>query len=156
MFEGSAANLSGIGNALNNVMIGGSGNNTLTGAAGNDTLIGGAGNDTLIGGAGNDTFVLSAATDSGVGAGNRDIITDFLSGTDRIDLSGMDANAGLAGNQAFTMINTLAFSGVAGQLRYSAVGTDTVMEGDVDGNGVADFQIQLTGFQTFVPADLVL
>ena len=54
------------------------------------------------------------------------------------------------------MINTSAFSNVAGQLRYNVAGTDTVLEGDVDGDSVADFQIQLTGIHTFVPADLVL
>jgi len=31
-----------------------------------------------------------------------------------------------------------------------------VLEGDVDGDSVADFQIQLPGNPTFVPADLVL
>ena len=147
VFSGSTGNFTGTGNALNNLMIGGSGDNTLDG---------GAGQDTLTGGAGADTFVVAALGDSEVGAG-RDIITDFLSGTDRIQFTGIDANTGAAGHQAFTMINTAAFSiGVAGQLRYSFAGTDTIVEGDVDGDGVADFQIQLTGNHTITAADLVV
>ena len=99
--------------------------------------------------------MLTALGDSGVGA-LRDIITDFVSGTDRIDFSGIDANTGVAGNQAFTMLGTAAFFGVAGQLRYDVVGADTVMQGDVNGDGVADFELQLTGIHSFVPADLLL
>ena len=86
----------------------------------------------------------------------RDIITDFLSGTDKIDFTGIDANTGAAGDQAFTMINTAVFSGAAGELRYSVSGGNTVMEGDVNGDSVADFQLQLTGSHTFVAADLQL
>ena len=146
VFSSAVGNLKGTGNALNNLMIG---------SNGNDTLIGGGGKDTLTGGAGADTFVVAALGDSGVGAG-RDIITDFLSGTDRIQFTGIDANTGAAGDQAFTMINTAAFSNVAGQLRYSVAGSNTLMEGDVDGNGVADFQLQLTGNHSFAAADLLL
>ncbi|WP_405041595.1 M10 family metallopeptidase C-terminal domain-containing protein, partial [Polaromonas sp.] len=81
---------------------------------------------------------------------------DFVNGTDRIQLTGIDANTALAGDQAFTMINTGAFTGTAGQLRYTTGGGTTVMEGDVNGDSVADFQLQLTGNHTFVAADLLL
>ena len=97
-----------IGIALNAVIekaIGGSGNDTLiasntgstlSGGGGNDTLIGGAGNDRLIGGTGvdnltgggsGDTFVFLLG-DSSAASGQHDRITDFVSGTDHIDLSG--------------------------------------------------------------------
>jgi len=59
---------------------GGAGNDQLNGGAGNDRLDGGTGNDTLNGGAGNDTFVLSR------GSGH-DVVQDFQSGVDHIDLS---------------------------------------------------------------------
>jgi Ca2+-binding RTX toxin-like protein len=156
LFYGGLGNFTGSGNDGNNQIVGRAGNDTLNGAGGNDILIGGAGADTLTGGIGADTFVLTALGDSGVGAGLRDIITDFVSGTDKIDFSGIDANTGVAGNQAFTMIGTGAFFGVAGQLRYDVVGADTVMQGDVNGDGVADFELQLTGIHSFVPADLLL
>ena len=140
----------------NDNLVGTAGNDTLSGGLGNDTLRGGAGVDILIGGAGADTFVFAALGDSGVGAGFRDIIADFLSGTDHIDFSGIDANTNVADRQAFTMINTSAFSHVAGQLRYDVVATNTILQGDVNGDGVVDFEVQLTGVHTFVPADLIL
>ena len=94
---------------------------------------------------------------------SRDIITDFINGTDRIDLSAIDANTLAGGNNAFTFIGTGVFSGGgaagaagAGQLRYSFAGTDTLVEGDVNGDGTADFQIQLTGHHTMTAADLML
>jgi Ca2+-binding RTX toxin-like protein len=68
-----------IGNVADNILSGGAGDDTLVGGAGNDTLIGGLGVDMLTGGAGIDTFAL---VDTG-----RDIITDFNSGEDIIDLS---------------------------------------------------------------------
>ncbi|HEY3049928.1 MAG TPA: M10 family metallopeptidase C-terminal domain-containing protein, partial [Polaromonas sp.] len=155
LFFGGLGSFIGSGNDLNNFIAGGAGADTLNGGGGIDSLIGGAGADSLTGGIGADTFVLTALGDSGVGA-LRDIITDFISGTDRIDFSGIDANTLVAGNQAFTMLGTAAFFGVAGQLRYDVVGADTVMQGDVNGDGVADFELQLTGIQSFVPADLLL
>jgi serralysin len=56
--------------------------NRLDAGAGNDTLTGGLGNDTLIGGAGNDKFVFAKD-------GSTDTITDFETGFDKIDLSGL-------------------------------------------------------------------
>jgi Ca2+-binding RTX toxin-like protein len=142
------------------LLSGGAGNNTLHGTLRNDVLLGGTGRDTLTGSAGADTFVYTALNQSGVGAANRDLITDFVNGSDRIDLSGIDANSIAGGNDAFTFIGNAAFLGggaaSAGQLRYSFAGTNTIVEGDVDGNGTADFQIQLTGNHTMTAADLVL
>ena len=142
-----AGAVNGTGNMLANVIVGNTGANLLTG---------GLGADTFTGSAGADIFALTAVADSGVGAGARDVITDFLSGTDKISFAGIDASTTAAGDQAFTMINTAAFSGLAGQLRYSFLGSDTVMEGDVNGDMLADFQLQLTGNRTFIAADLLL
>jgi Ca2+-binding RTX toxin-like protein len=149
VFTNAVGNMTGTGNALNNLLVG---------SAGDDILIGGGGSDTLRGAAGADRFVLTTLTDSGVGVALRDVIADFVSGTDKIDFTGIDANTtvGATGDQAFTMINTAAFTGVAGQLRYNWVGTDTEMQGDVNGDGVADFQLVLTGNKTFVAVDLLL
>jgi len=153
------------GNAAANTLDGGAGNDILHGLDGNDTLNGGAGNDILSGGRGadiltggsrGDRFIFSALAEMGVGAGNRDIITDFNSG-DRLDFTVLDANTGTVANEAFTMINTAAFGGVAGQLRYSNVaGGITVVQGDVNGDSIADFEIQLTGTHVFVAADILL
>jgi Ca2+-binding RTX toxin-like protein len=158
VFSNAVGNMVGNGNTLNNLIIGSAGNDTLSGGDGIDTLVGGLGLDRLIGGAGADTFVLKSVAESGVTPTTRDVIADFVSGTDKIDLTGIDANttAAATGDQAFTMINTAAFSGVAGQLRYNWMGTDTEMQGDVNGDGVADFHLVLTGNKTFVAADLLL
>ncbi|MBM2576659.1 S8 family serine peptidase [Jannaschia sp. Os4] len=56
------------------------GNDVLRGDAGADTLFGGGGQDTLVGGAGEDIFVFS----DGFG---RDVVRDFRTGADVIDLS---------------------------------------------------------------------
>jgi VCBS repeat-containing protein len=151
-----ASAISGSGNALANSLIGNAAANTLFGDAGNDVLTAGAGADMLTGGVGADRFILATLADTGVGAGLRDIITDFVSGADKLQFTGIDANTGVALDQAFSMINTAAFGNVAGQLRYFVDGADTVLEGDVNGDGVADFQLQLTGNHTFVAADLLL
>jgi Ca2+-binding RTX toxin-like protein len=123
---------------------GSGGRDTLYGGSGDDILIGGAGADLLIGGAGADIFQYNATTDAARATGilaplNREIIADFQSGIDRIDLSAIDANTLVAGNQAFTFVGSRAFSRVAGQLRYSG----GILSGDTNGDGVADFEIQM-------------
>ncbi len=80
------------------------GRDTLNGGYGNDILIGGGKADSLTGGAGADTFRFQAASD--LGLGHTDIIQDFSRAQlDRIDLSGIDANTTLAGNQAFRLVD---------------------------------------------------
>ena len=133
---------------------GGSGNDTVTGSAGNDTLIGGAGKDFLAGGAGADTFVFGKASDSGTGL-NWDLVSDFVVGADRIDLTGMDASTAVAGDQAFTYLGTSDFTGVAGQLRMDQ-GTPgyTRFMGDLNGDSVADFEIRLAWADPLAPLSL--
>jgi Ca2+-binding RTX toxin-like protein len=103
------ANLNGTGNDLANVMIGNSGSNRLNGGAGDDRLIGGDGVDYLTGGAGKDVFVGEiTATKAATKLGNLsiDVILDFQPGVDKIDLSGIDANTTLSGDQAFKLTNS--------------------------------------------------
>lgn len=156
--------ITGTGNTLANVITGNSGNNTLTGLAGNDTLngaggtdtiVGGAGKDTLTGGAGVDTFDFNALSESGVGAANRDLILDFLQGTDKIDLATIDARTTTSGDQAFSFIGTGAFT-AAGQLRYTTSGGNTIIQGNVDASLGADFEIELVGTVALVATNFVL
>ena len=44
----------------------------------------------------------------------------------------------------------------AGELRYFFDGTDTWVQGDIGGDGVADFEIALTGSVTLVSTDFIL
>ncbi|HEX8525637.1 calcium-binding protein, partial [Allosphingosinicella sp.] len=137
------------GNEFNNNVIGSNGANllegmggsdTLTGLDGNDILDGGAGQDFLEGGVGADIFRFTSASHSAPGSADR--ISDFVSGTDKIDLSAIDANTGVPGDQAFAYIGSGAFTNSAGQLRVVGAGTGIwEVQGDTNGDGVADFLI---------------
>ncbi|CAA2100582.1 Metallopeptidase AprA [Methylobacterium bullatum] len=118
--------------------------NTIVGGAAKDVIVGGLGQDTLVGGAGNDTFVFKTVSDSGTGTANRDAILDFKVGFDHIDLSVIQAVSGAATDQSFSFIEG-AFTKHKGELHAVASGISTIIEGDVDGNGKADFQIVLRG-----------
>lgn len=145
------------GNAGANRLDAGEGNDRLFGLGGNDTLIGGGGKDLLDGGLGTDRmtgglgadrFAFRSATEA-----DGDVITDFSRAEgDRVDLRSIDADAALAGDQAFTWIGGAAFSDVAGQLRFLG----GVLEGDVNGDGGADFQIGLTGVTVLSAGDIWL
>ncbi len=144
------------GSQANDGIAGTAGDNVLQGWGGNDALVGNGGKDTLTGGTGADRFYYVALTDSVVGV-NADLITDFNHAqADRIDLSAIDANTSVAGNQAFSFIGAGAYTNVAGQLRYSSSGGVTTVAGDVNGDGVSDFHIQLTGTIGLVAVDFVL
>ncbi len=159
------------GTSQNNVLVGGSdidflnglaGNDTLSGSGGNDKLTGGSGRDIMSGGSGADTFDFNALTETGKLSLTRDIIKDFAHLSDRIDLSNLDARAGVAGNQAFHFIGSQGFAGQKAELHYfkqNLAGTAndrTIVEGDINGDGLADFQIQLAGLKTLTVTDFVL
>ncbi len=107
------------GNSLANILTGSDGNNTLNGGNGNDILIGGAGVDQMSGGSGADTFKFTTLTDSGTGT-DRDIVMDFTSAGDKINVSGIDAKTSTSKNDTFVWKGTAAFSGV-GELRISTM-----------------------------------
>jgi serralysin len=124
------------------------------GGSGNDILVANQTTNRLTGGAGTDTFRFHSTGDSGLG-GLADLLTDFVSGSDRIDLSSIDANVNAGGDQAFSFIGSNAFTGVAGQLRYEVEGNNVRILADVDGNGVADMSILATT-PTIVASDFIL
>lgn len=143
------------GNGGPDTLWGGDGNDKLWGGAGNDTLIGGAGRDILHGGMGADRFVFGEG-DSSADRGLADRIADFSHAQgDRIDLSAIDANTTLAGDQAFSFIGNAAFT-AAGQLHAILVNGNTYVEGDVNGDHIADFAIRLDGAVNLAALDFVL
>jgi serralysin len=146
------------GGSGNNILSGAGGRDALSGGGGNDTLVGGAGGDTLTGGTGADIFYYAAAASAPI-AGPGDQIADFEPGYDRIDLRRIDAVAGGA-DDAFHLTaggGTAGFATVAGDLRhFASSGGQTVVEGDITGDGSADFRIVLSGIFSIGAADFIL
>lgn|GEM_PF-867171 len=144
-----------IGSCHDDLLNGGDGNNRLDGGAGDDTIIGGAGDDTLSGGAGTDLFSFA----SGFGS---DVITDFDTASDQLDLRGAGFNfaqvlAGLAQDGADAVFdagggNILRLTGVTasditvanfaieGTVRLGSAASDTLT-----GDGGDDYAIGLLG-----------
>ncbi|MEH2374450.1 calcium-binding protein [Nostoc sp.] len=150
--SGGNSTLSGGGG--NDTINAGSGNDILDGGTGNDILTGGTGTDVLTGGLGNDVFKFNSVSDSTPGL-SRDVIKDFVGNGnlpgDRIDLSTIDANSNIAGNQAFTFIGAAAFS-APGQVRYSG----GILQGNTAGNLSPEFEIQLVRTPLLVTSDIIL
>jgi hypothetical protein len=71
---------------------------------------------------------------------------------DRFELSAIDANINLEGQQTFQFINNAAFSGVSGELRASR----SVLQADLNGDAIADFSVQLLAGIRLSEANLML
>jgi Ca2+-binding RTX toxin-like protein len=165
LFGGSGADRIAGGNG-NDLLFGDTGNDVLNAGSGADNLFGGPGNDALFGsgdvdfmwgGAGIDRFDFNAITESGVTGAASDFIRDFQVGTDRIDLSTIDANSLASGNQAFTFIGSSAFTAL-GQARavVNLAGTLTIVSLNVQGNTAADMIIRFEGDLSFTASDFIL
>jgi Ca2+-binding RTX toxin-like protein len=144
------------GGSSADVLNGEAGQDLLHGDGGNDVLVGGLGRDEMWGGLGLDNFVFSTG-DSAVARGSADWIHDFSSAEkDRIDLSAIDADSTLGDDQAFNFIGSAAFGNHAGELHYAYAGGYTYVEGDINGDGAADFAIRLDGSIALSGADFLL
>jgi hypothetical protein len=75
------------GNDLDNHLYGLDGSDSILGGTGSDRIVGGPGNDRLVGGAGADTFVFDDLFGS-------DNVTDFLSRSDRLQISNTEIRLG--------------------------------------------------------------
>lgn len=143
------------GGQANDILYGGSGNDTIHGDSNLDTIIGGYGADTLTGDANPDTFVYLDVRDTG------DTITDFVHGTDKIDLSAIDANTNVLNDQAFSFVAADTNAVVANSVTYhydnsgGGAGVTHVWV-DVNGDATADLQIDLTGNITLTSSDFIL
>ena len=171
--DGGAGNdtLNG-GGAGNDTLDGGDGDDSLAGGAGNDSFVGGDGNDTLVGWGGNDSFVggegsdlfvynswtTFSSEDFGV-----DVISDFVSGTDKIYLhratftsissvegTGFSVASDFAivtndADAAFSIAD-IVYNSVNGNLFYNSNGSDS-------GFGTGALFITLTDAPTLVATD---
>lgn len=116
---------------------GGAGIDYLLGNNSSNFLNGGAGQDSLTGRGGADYFIFSSVADT-----RGDMITDFDL-MDQIVLSQIDARTDVAGDQAFGFVDR--FTGHSGELVLSKFPLSAFLQGDVDGDGAADFAINITG-----------
>jgi Ca2+-binding RTX toxin-like protein len=134
-------------------MTGSNDHDHLTGNSEDNVLRGGLGNDTLAGGGGTDTFDFNTLAEIGTTSGSCDVISDFVSGVDLIDLSTLDADTSTTANNAFThMIDSSADFTTAGELRLSG----GVLYGNTDNDIDAEFAIQLTGVSSLEITDFIL
>lgn len=125
------------------------GNDLMYGGSGDDTLVGGPGRDQLTGGINSDAFVFSVAAHSPNGA-NADTITDFVRGSDRVDLAGLVAGV-------LTFVGTGAFSGgTVASVRYSVSAGNVTVFVDATGDAVADMRINMDGLTALAATDFVL
>ncbi|MFM2355573.1 MAG: hypothetical protein RLZZ528_1309 [Pseudomonadota bacterium] len=153
-------------------LVGGTGNDKFTGDDNANEFLGNAGNDKLKGGLGADIFhsdagtdILSAGKDSDVDTFlftdtthsvkgvNRDTVKQFVSGTDVLDLSGIDADTVTGGDQNFLWGDKTA---TAFGLWYKTVQGDIIVKADVNGDAKADFEVLLSKLGAIGSGDFVL
>lgn len=146
---GDAGNDTLFGDDGNDILYGGAGNDILHGGAGNDRIEGGPGDDVMTGGAGKDVFVFRS---EGVHTNSADRITDFTRGQDKISLNLID----LPGKADFSFIGTSTFHKVVGELRYQVQNGGAYVEGDLNGDGLADFSIKLDNVTKLTASDFLL
>ena len=136
---------------------------TLAGTSGTDIITGTAGADTMTGNGGVDIFKFAAASDSA--PATFDLITDFTPGTDKIDLSLIDANTtNGAGRDAFTFVDNAATPTVNPGVQANSItwyqdsgNSLTIIQADTDGNTVtAELLIKLTGTHVLHASDFVV
>ena len=137
---------------------GGLGDDLLDGGTGGDQLAGGAGADQLRGGSGRDWFVYQSFAESATGS--RDRLLDFVAGVDRIDLSDIDANAELAGNQAFVWGGEVASRAQAatagGKVVFWVENGNTIVQAMNGSYGLVSLELLINGVQKLDAGDFVM
>jgi Ca2+-binding RTX toxin-like protein len=123
------------------------------GNAGANVLDGKGGTDTLVGYGGADTFAFTSA----LGAGNVDVIADFVSGTDKIalddavftalGLGALSANAFVIGSAALDADDRIIYNSSNGGLFYDA---------DGNGAGAAVQFATLSGAPALIASDFTV
>ena len=127
--------------------VGGHGNDRIIGNSADNVLTGGAGADTLVGGGGWNTFKFNAFSDST--RANADLLLDFNTGQDKIDLSQMV----LDGKVALNFVEN--YTGAAGDtiIKFNPQTGRYLLAVDLDGDGKTDFLIKST--RMISPEDVI-
>jgi Ca2+-binding RTX toxin-like protein len=134
-------------------LTGSSSGQLVLGNAGANVLDGKGGADTLVGYGGADTFAFTSA----LGAGNVDVIADFVSGTDKIalddavftalGLGALSANAFVIGSAALDADDRIIYNSSNGGLFYDA---------DGNGAGAAVQFATLSGAPALIASDFTV
>ena len=140
------------GGAKADKLYGGTGGDKLYCGNGTDKIDGGAGRDVMTGGAGADKFIFDDK-DSSTANRKRDVITDFSTGADNIDLRLMDANTDSNSDDAFAFSGTRA---AGNSVWYEVDGSNVVVFGDQNGDRIADFEIKLLDVSGLSAGDFLL
>ncbi|MCX7190558.1 MAG: hypothetical protein NTU92_09380 [Methylotenera sp.] len=151
------------GNANTNTFIGTTKADVFVGNGGNDTLTGGAGADTFVFGKVHEQVVTGTATapqsyvDTAFALTGKDIITDFLHGTDKIELH-LDQYTNLAGFSAANLVSSATGAAVDANDYLLFNTTSKLLSYDADGNGAgAAVDIAtLVGVNTFTTVDVLV
>ena len=127
--------------------VGGRGNDRIIGNSADNVLTGGAGADTLMGGEGWNTFKFNAFSDST--RANADLLLDFKTGQDKIDLSQM----ALDGKVTLNFVDN--YTGAAGDtiIKFNPQTGRYLLATDLDGDGKTDFLIKST--RMISPEDVI-
>jgi hypothetical protein len=132
--------------------------NIVVGGSRRDRIAAGWAGDTITGGGNRDFFIYTTFLDSQPTEHLRDTITDFNSRRgrqgDRIDLRQIDANILRNGNQRFRYIRDSEFTSIAGQLRFDS--STGFLDGDINGDSVADFSVHLQGVTRLRDSSIIL
>jgi serralysin len=152
-----------LGRAGDDNLRGGEGDDLIRAGAGADWVAGGSGQDELWGNSGEDRFVFFAASESDRRPASADVIADFVSGEDRINLRPVDAFARTKANNDFVWVGREGFSlktkGEVGFRKVDAPGTGkdhTLVLVDTDGDRDAEMVIRLTGLHDLKASDFIL
>ncbi len=143
-----------VGTDGSETLLGADSRDNLFGHGGDDVLIGGGGADRLTGGAGADTFVFKNVTDS---TGNKvDVISDFESGTDKIDISELLTAAGATEFTFLTPTSRQSTDQTSGPKAWFVTsGTTRRLEIDKDGDASSDAEIEFEGTSTVTGDDII-
>ena len=136
-------------------IVGSDTNQTILGGAGNDRFIGGLGNDSLTGSGGADTFVLRNTF------ADRDFIADFVSGTDKLEISAALFGGGLAagvlsGAQFLSGAGAVSATTAAQRFIYNSSTGNLLFDADGNGAGAAVLFANLSSIPTLTAADFLI
>lgn len=142
------------GSAVSNIIHGSDSNDLISGLSGADVLYGDAGLDAIDCGSDGDVDRVAYVQppDSPVGP-NRDQVSNFNAGNDVVDLTAMDANVNVGGDEAFVFNDTTP---QANSVWYVVSGTDIIVQGDVNGDAAPDFEVLVKGVASLAAGNFAL